>query len=75
MRRIVLLGVPVTLLGLVAGCAGDADEQQVPNPAAAFCEEQGGSVSGDEPRCTLPDGTVVDAWEHYRQEHPDPQDG
>lgn len=38
------------------------------NPAAVFCEEQGGVVSGDEPMCELPDGSVVDAWEYYRSE-------
>jgi putative hemolysin len=38
------------------------------NPAAVFCEEQGGTVSGDEPMCELPDGTVVDAWDYYRTE-------
>jgi hypothetical protein len=36
------------------------------NPAAVFCEVQGGTVSGPEPMCALPDGTVVDAWEHFR---------
>jgi putative hemolysin len=38
------------------------------NPAAVFCEEQGGTVSGPEPMCELPDGTVVDAWEYYREQ-------
>lgn len=38
------------------------------NPAAVFCEEQGGVVSGDEPMCELTDGSVVDAWEYYRSE-------
>lgn len=36
------------------------------NPAAVFCEEQGGIVSGVEPMCELPDGTTVDAWEYFR---------
>jgi putative hemolysin len=38
------------------------------NPAAVFCEERGGTVSGEEPMCELPDGTVVDAWDFYRTE-------
>ena len=38
------------------------------NPAAVFCEERGGVVSGDEPMCELPDGSVVDAWEYFRSE-------
>lgn len=37
------------------------------NPAAVFCEEQGGVTSGDERMCELPDGTVVDAWDYYRE--------
>ncbi len=36
------------------------------NPAAVFCEGQGGIVSGAEPMCELPDGTMVDAWEYFR---------
>jgi putative hemolysin len=36
------------------------------NPAAVFCEEHGGTVSGVEPMCALPDGTVVDAWQYFR---------
>ena len=39
------------------------------NPAAVFCEEQGGVVSGVEPMCELPDGTVVDAWEYFRAQN------
>ncbi len=38
------------------------------NPAAVFCEEQGGAVFGPEPMCGLSDGTTVDAWEYYRAE-------
>jgi putative hemolysin len=41
------------------------------NPAAVFCEEQGGTVSGAEPMCELPNGTVVDAWEYFREESGD----
>jgi len=40
------------------------------NPAAAFCEEQGGVVSGDEPMCELPDGSLVDAWDYFRGSNP-----
>jgi putative hemolysin len=67
MRWLVML---VVVLGTAAGCTDDTDGQEMPNPAAVFCEEQGGTVSGPEPMCTLPDGTVVDAWEHYRAEGP-----
>lgn len=40
------------------------------NPAAVFCEEQGGVTSGDEPMCELSDGSVVDAWEYFRDNAP-----
>jgi uncharacterized protein len=66
MRRALTLAVPIAALAVLGACSGDTDEPQVPNPAAVFCEEEGGTVSGDEPMCTLPDGTTVDAWEHYR---------
>ncbi|MDH4279195.1 MAG: DUF333 domain-containing protein [Acidimicrobiia bacterium] len=59
------------MLLLVVGACGDddaGDDSGVPNPAAVFCEEQGGVVSGPEPMCELPDGSVVDAWEYFRKE-------
>lgn len=43
------------------------DSTGLANPAAVFCEEQGGIVSGEEPMCELPDGSVVDAWEYFRE--------
>jgi putative hemolysin len=61
--RIVVVGL------LLTGCGDDdGDEPEVPNPAAVYCEEQGGTVSGPEPICELPDGTVVDAWDYYREQ-------
>ena len=48
---------------------------QAPNPAAAYCVEQGGSYSileeaeGQRGICTLTDGRSVDAWEYFRQQH------
>jgi hypothetical protein len=68
MRRFVTLPSLLVALGTLGGCADDTGGQELPNPAAAFCEERGGTVSGAEPMCTLPDGTVVDAWEYYRAE-------
>jgi hypothetical protein len=62
-----VLVVTSTTAILVGGCAGDGpDRPELPNPAAVYCEEQGGRTSGPEPMCTLPDGTVVDAWDQYR---------
>lgn len=71
MRRMV---VAVAVVGLfVAGCGDDTqdDDTGIPNPAAVYCEEQGGVTSGPEPMCELPDGTVVDAWDYYRENHPE----
>jgi uncharacterized protein len=52
----------------VTACGSASDESQVemPNPAAAFCEKQGGTAFGPEPMCGLPDGSTVDAWDYYR---------
>jgi len=46
----------------------DSDDETLANPAALYCEEQGGTTTGDEPLCELPDGEVVDAWQYYRQQ-------
>lgn len=62
------LGLSVTTLA----CGGDderpEDTAAIPNPAAVFCEEQGGVVFGPEPMCELPDGSIVDAWEYFREQ-------
>ncbi|MXU65580.1 DUF333 domain-containing protein [Rhodobacteraceae bacterium KN286] len=51
---------------------------QMVNPAAAFCVDSGGAyriVSGDDGnqtgRCTLADGTDLDAWVHFRENAPE----
>lgn len=70
--RIVTLGVAG--LAVLAGCGDDASDGpsntdvELANPAAVFCAEQGGTTSGPEPMCELPNGTVVDAWEYFRAE-------
>ncbi|MCC5950634.1 MAG: DUF333 domain-containing protein [Acidimicrobiia bacterium] len=63
--------------GVVMACTDDDSaererESQLPNPASAYCEEQGGEVDivtdedGSESGvCVLPDGTRVDEWEFY----------
>lgn len=56
----------------VALMAGSADAQQAPNPAAAFCVEDGGryevvrGADGDRGVCVFSDGQRVDAWAHFR---------
>ena len=45
----------------------------MPNPASAYCVEQGGesilvrSKKGDFGVCRLKDGTAVEEWEYYRE--------
>lgn len=60
--RVVVLLVPV----VAGGCAPGDEPAEIANPSAVFCEEQGGQYSLEEETCTLPDGSVVDAWEYYR---------
>jgi putative hemolysin len=70
--RLVVVIIATAVLSFAGGCSDDDnDEPGMPNPAAVFCEEQGGTTSGPEPMCQLPDGSVVDAWELFRSEHPD----
>jgi hypothetical protein len=57
----------------LAGSAAAATAVGLPNPAAAFCVEKGGTyhidnrAEGARSVCRLADGRVVDAWEFYRQ--------
>lgn len=73
------LGV-VTGLLFLAGCTVSGPDPimglQLPNPASVYCIERGGSIDikespqGDVTTCVLSDGTRVDEWEFYRQNHP-----
>jgi putative hemolysin len=46
-----------------------------PNPAAQFCEQEGGryrtveEAGGARGICVLPDGREVDAWAYFREQH------
>jgi putative hemolysin len=87
-QKWILMVLVVVLCGLLAGCqtadTQGADETPVssptggaelPNPAAAYCEEQGhkyeirtasdGSQSGV---CIFADGSECDEWAYYRGE-------
>ncbi len=46
---------------------GSSENVSIPNPAAVFCVDQGGEYLLDSGECRLPDGSVVDAWEYYRE--------
>jgi uncharacterized protein len=65
---------------LLVGCTISGPDPimgiQMPNPASVYCIERGGAIdikessTGDVTYCALPDGTKVDEWEFYRQNHP-----
>ncbi|ENE1845912.1 DUF333 domain-containing protein [Salmonella enterica] len=48
----------------------------MPNPAAVYCEQQGGTLmpmqtpQGVRSDCKLPDGEVIDEWALWRRDHP-----
>ena len=65
--------VAAAALSFAGGCGSDTNNDQpgLPNPAAVFCEDEGGTTSGPEPMCELPDGSVVDAWEYFRANNPE----
>ncbi len=72
------LGIGILALVLVLGACGDDDEEEqsgLPNPAAVYCEEQGGTVdmrTDDAGNvygvCVFPDGSECDEWAFYRGE-------
>ena len=65
---------------LVAGCTVSGPDPlmglQLPNPASLYCIEQGGTIdikespAGSVSTCVLSDGTRVDEWVFYRENHP-----
>ncbi|HET9049024.1 MAG TPA: DUF333 domain-containing protein [Chiayiivirga sp.] len=68
--------------GIALSSCPSADSPQsaaaIANPASEYCDkEKGGHVEivmdesgAQKGMCHLPDGTVVDEWELYRNEHP-----
>ena len=83
-----ILILAMVLCGLIAGCqpasseetdqtpaSGSSEGASLPNPASAYCLEQGykheirtaadGSQSGV---CIFPDGGECDEWAYYRSE-------
>jgi uncharacterized protein len=66
--------------GLLASCTVSGTNPlmglQLPNPASVYCIERGGTLDikespeGDVSICVLSDGTRVDEWTFYRQNHP-----
>jgi putative hemolysin len=77
-RRSLVATVLVAAAALYACDDEGGDEPELPNPASAFCEEQGGRVEleiddtgGERGICVLPDGTRVDEWQYFRDHHED----
>lgn len=69
----------VGLSSILAACASSESAPPaigMPNPASAYCLEQGGSLEivpapqGQAGMCTLPDGTVIEEWDLMRRDHP-----
>ncbi|WP_114766999.1 putative hemolysin [Vibrio rhodolitus] len=77
LRLLITAGIISTL----AACAGDdspykkTEYQMASNPAAVYCVQQDGkleTVTEQSQRmtyCVLPDGSRVEQWEYYRQNH------
>ncbi len=76
--------VAMTLGALVAGCSVTEDKAStnpplnMANPASVYCDSVGGTsktlkdAEGNAmSMCHLPDGTVVEEWTLYRENHND----
>jgi putative hemolysin len=83
-KKLYTLGFLIVLSTLILGACGTAPATPtpvptagagMPNPAAVYCEEHGGtseiitaadgSQSG---RCSFPDGSACDEWAYFRGE-------
>lgn len=73
---------------LIAACASNGTGRQAPdeglagtaNPASAYCQKQGGqleTITDSEGNqiglCHLPDGELIEEWELFRRDHPEPR--
>ncbi len=75
-RMMMILPAALALALLAGACGDDAEEESgLPNPASAYCEEQGGTVdirTDDDGNqfgvCVFDDGSECDEWAFYRGE-------
>lgn len=73
---IVILVTSILMLGCTVSGPDPIMGLQLPNPASVYCIERGGSINikespqGDVTTCVLSDGTEIDEWVYYRQNHP-----
>lgn len=79
MKKIIMLGA---IMALISGCASTQPAQTtettpklgMPNPASAYCIEQGGKLeirneaNGQVGYCHLPSGDVVEEWAYFRSQ-------
>ncbi len=71
-RRLRLGAAGLAAAALPALASEPDQPAELPNPAAAFCEQRGGSyrivdtAAGQRGLCRLADGTEVDAWTYFR---------
>jgi uncharacterized protein len=72
-----IISVLFLLLFILSSCSKQTDEmngQQIANPAAVYCEQQGGTLrieqteAGQYGICVLPNGTECEEWAYYRGE-------
>ncbi|MBE1236258.1 DUF333 domain-containing protein [Phaeovibrio sulfidiphilus] len=82
-KAVMIIGAALLLTACDSGETKSNEDAEkavgMPNPAYTYCiEEKGGKVenrpaeSGDLAICILPDGTEIEVWELFRQEHPQP---
>ena len=69
----ILYSLPLLLLsGAAQADTSESAQALIANPAAVFCEEEGGTYktveeeAGSRGVCVLADGDEVDAWEYFR---------
>ena len=76
MTKLSVLGALIFMGGCTVSGPDPIMGLQLPNPASVYCIEQGGAIDikespqGDVTTCVLTDGTKIDEWVFYRQNHP-----
>lgn len=71
----VLLMIGVLAITACGGTAAETPEADMPNPASAFCEEQGYEIEirtaadgSQQGFCLFPDGSECEEWAFFRGE-------
>ncbi|SLN20919.1 putative hemolysin [Ruegeria meonggei] len=75
MSRILLSALGLALLAACDESLSSDATAQLANPAATYCIDSGARYeirdgdNGQSGVCILPDGTEIDAWEYFRENH------